>query len=63
LKKEEDKRKKKEKRGEGSRLQAPLPAVRAGQRINQVFYIEEDKRNKQKNTKSEKGGTRAPFLP
>jgi len=29
-----------------SRLQAHLPAVRAGQRINQVFYIGEEKRKK-----------------
>jgi len=35
-------------------LQPPLCAVRAGQRINQVFYIEKDKETNKKNT-SEKG--------
>jgi len=35
----------------GCRREPPLCAVRAGKRINQVFYIEEDKRKKQDNKK------------
>jgi len=36
-------------------LQAPLCAVRAGQKINQVFYIGEDKRNRKEKQKQEGG--------
>jgi len=50
--------KKKEKRRKeayrASRLQAPLPAVRAGQKIKSVFYIGEEKetnKNKYKGIK------------
>jgi len=50
-------RKKERKRKGASRLQPPLCAVRAGQRIKLVFYIGEEERNKQEKRK------RTPTIP
>jgi len=55
--KEKRKEKRKQKSERGFASATPLCAVRAGQRINQVFYIGEDKRNTPKNKQKSKQKT------